>query len=77
MVSEKDRAHFRRIAEAEASLNRDALRADAAREPGANIELGLALSEFAAAFAGDLSRPDEVAPASLWRKLRGRDSTEP
>ncbi len=67
VVSEKDRAHFRRIAEAEAELNRDAVRDAAVCEPGVNIALGIALSEFAASFGGDLSRPEEVSPAGLWR----------
>ena len=48
MVSEKDRAHFQCIAEAEAELNEEAVRAAARRPPGHNIALGFALSEFAA-----------------------------
>jgi len=75
MVSEKDRLHFRRIAEIEAELNQEAIRACAARSPGVNIALGLELGEFAAAFGGDLSRPDEVAPITMWR-LRRRSSAE-
>jgi len=71
MVSEEDRQHFRRIAEVEAELNREAIRASAARTPGENIALGLALSAFAAAFGGDLSHPDDVPPISLWRVRRG------
>ena len=68
MVSEKDREHFRRIALAEADLNRDAIRACAARTPGANVALGLELSDFAIAFGADLTRPDEVAPVRLWQR---------
>jgi hypothetical protein len=30
------------------------------------------LSEFAAAFGADLSRPDEVSPARLWRERAAR-----
>jgi len=71
MVSEEDRQHFRRIAEVEAELNREAIRGSAARTPGENIALGLALSAFAAAFGGDLSHPDDVRPISLWRVRRG------
>jgi hypothetical protein len=67
MVSVKDREHFRRIAEYEAELNREAIRESAARTPGENIALGFALSEFAMAFGADLSRPEEVSPAHLWR----------
>ena len=70
MVSERARAHFQRIAEAEAELNAESLRDDAQRTPGENILRGLALSEFASAFAGDLSRSDEVAPVALWRTRR-------
>ena len=68
MVSEKDREHFRRLAEIEAELNQEALHACAARPPGVNIALGLELGEFAAAFGGDVSRPDEVAPITLWHR---------
>ena len=77
MVSVEDREHFRRIAEAEADLDRESIRAAAARSPGENIALGLELSEFASAFGGDLSRPDEVAPACLWRALRRLDAAGP
>ena len=73
VVSEKERTHFRRIAAAEDDLNRESLARDARRSPGVNIALGLALSEFATTFGADLSRPDEVSPASLWRS-RGRHS---
>jgi len=72
MVSAKDREHFRRIAEVEAELNAEAIRDSAARSPGENIALGFALSEFAAAFGADLSRPDEVSPARLWRERAAR-----
>ncbi len=67
MVSERARAHFRCIAEAEAELNAESLRHDAEQSPGDNILRGLELSEFATAFGADLSRPDEVSPAALWR----------
>jgi hypothetical protein len=75
MVSEKDREHFRRIAEAETDLSREALLVCARRDPGVNIEVGLELSDFAIGFGGDPTRPDEVAPIHLWRKRR-RGSTE-
>jgi len=76
MVSEKDRAHFQCIAEAEAELNEEAVRAAARRPPGDNIALGFALSEFAAAFGGDLSHPDEVPLIQLWRARRGRGTEQ-
>jgi hypothetical protein len=68
MVSEQDRDHFRRIAEIEAALNQEAIRACAARSPGENVAIGLEWSEFATSFARDLSRADEVAPIMLWRR---------
>jgi hypothetical protein len=77
MLSEKDRAHFRCIAEAEAELDEEALRAAARRSPGDNIALGFALSEFAAAFGGDVSHPDEVPLIDLWRTRRGRGPEQP
>jgi hypothetical protein len=77
VVSDSDREHFRRIAEAEAELNREAIRDCAARTPGANIALGFALSAFATAFGADLSRPDEVSPASLWRERVSRRTSDP
>lgn len=76
MVSESARAHFRCIAEAEAELNAESLRLDAEQSPGDNILRGLELSEFATAFGADLSRPDEVSPASLWRARRQHDPRE-
>jgi hypothetical protein len=66
MVSAEDREHFRRLAEAEAMLNREAVHESAARAPGDTIALGCALSEFAVAFAADPSRPVEVSPADEW-----------
>ena len=77
MVSAQDREHFRCLAEREAELNRDAIRESAARTPGENIALGFALSEFASAFGGDLSRPDEVSPAALWRERVARRTGTP
>ncbi|HXQ20310.1 MAG TPA: hypothetical protein VN812_01465 [Candidatus Acidoferrales bacterium] len=68
MVSDRDREHFNRIATAEAQLNREAVVGCAARSPGANVALGLELSDFALAFGGDLTRPDEVAPIQRWRQ---------
>ncbi len=68
MVTAGEREHFRRIAEFEARLNREAVRESAARSAGENIALGFALSEFAAAFGADLARGDEVSPARLWRE---------
>jgi hypothetical protein len=67
MVSERDRDHFRRIAEVEDELNREAVHRCAARTPEVNVGLGLELSDFALEFGGDLTRPDEVAPIQLWR----------
>lgn len=72
MVSDHDREHFRRIADAERELERQALHDAAGRDPGLNIEIGLELSEFAAAFGADLSRPDDVSPASLWAARTNR-----
>jgi len=77
MVSAKDREHFRRLAELEGELNREAIRESAARTPGENIALGFALSEFATAFGADLSRPDEVSPARLWRERATRRASDP
>ncbi len=74
MVTARDRAHFDRIAAAEAKLNRDAICACAARLPGRNIEIGLELSDFALAFGGDLTRPEEVPPIRLWRQRRATRS---
>ncbi|MBI3181937.1 MAG: hypothetical protein HYZ28_07315 [Myxococcales bacterium] len=68
MVSEEERAHFRSIAQGMEELNRDAVRRAAFSAPGKNIEEGLAWSEMVSALAADLSRPDEVSPASLWRE---------
>jgi hypothetical protein len=69
VVSAKDREHFRRLVEIETELNQEAIHACAARSPGVNITLGLELRKFAA-FGGDLSRPDKVAPITLRRQLR-------
>ena len=77
MVSDSDRDHFRRIAEAEARFNRAAVRACAARTPGANIALGFALSAFATAFGADLSRPDEASPARRWRERTIHRASDP
>jgi hypothetical protein len=74
MVSEADREHFRRIATIETELNRESIRAAAARSPGENIALGLELSEFASAFGGDVSHTDEPPPIQLWRERQKRDS---
>lgn len=74
MVSAKDREHFRRIAAHESELNRDSIRACAARSPGTNIALGLELSDLAISFGGDQTRAEEVAPVQLWRD-RGRRTT--
>lgn len=76
MVSPRDRAHFARIAAAELELAREAAAEGARRTPGDSILLGLELSEFASAFGGDLSHPDDVSPASLWR-CRTRSNTGP
>jgi len=73
MVSDTDREHFRRIAAIEAQLNDEALRAAALRTPGESIVLGFALSEFAAAFGGDLTHEDEVPLIHLWRAREQRD----
>jgi hypothetical protein len=73
MISDEDREHFRRIAAIEEELNRESIRAAAARSPGDNIAIGLELSEFAAAFGGDISHPDEPPPIQLWRARRMKD----
>ena len=73
MVSDNDREHFRRIAAIEAQLNDEALRAAALRTPGESIALGFALSEFAAAFGGDVTHEDEVPLIHLWRAREQRD----
>lgn len=75
VVSASDRAHFRRLAEIEAALNQESIRECAARTPGENIAIGFALSEFAAAFGADLSRPDDVSPAHLWRERINRTAS--
>lgn len=72
-VSDKDREHFRRIAAVEAELNEEAVRASALRTPGENIALGFELSEFAAAFGGDVTHEDEVPLIHLWRAREQRD----
>jgi hypothetical protein len=74
MVSARDRAHFDRIAGAGAELDRDSIRACVARSPGRNVEIGFELSDFALAFGGDLTRPDEVPPIELWRRRRATRS---
>jgi len=66
------REHFRRIADSEAELNDEAIAAAARRSPGDNIALGLELSEFAAAFGGDVSHSDEVPLIQLWRARNRR-----
>ena len=74
MVSHLDRQHFRRIAEMEAKLNHESMRAGAACTPGENIAFGFYLSEFAASFGGDASHPDEVPPIRLWRARKRSDT---
>ena len=74
MVSDADRAHFRRIAAIEAELNDQAVRQAAGRTPGENIALGFELAEFAAAFGGDISHCDEIPPIRLWRARVAGDS---
>jgi hypothetical protein len=75
VVSASDRKHFQRLAEIEAVLKQESIRECAARSPGENIALGFALSEFAAAFGADLSLPDEVSPARLWRDRPNRPAS--
>jgi hypothetical protein len=70
VASARDRGHFDRIAAAEREAERESIEAAAARSPGENVELGLELSDFAAAFGGDTSSPDDVAPVRLWRARR-------
>jgi hypothetical protein len=72
VVSDKDHAHFRRIAAIEAELNDEAVALAARWSPGENIALGFELSAFAAMFGGDVSHPDETPPVSLWRALQQR-----
>ena len=77
MVTAGDREHFRRIAEFEARLNREAIHECAARTAGENIALGFALSEFASAFGADLAHGDEVSPSRLWRERVLRRASNP
>ncbi len=70
MVSERDRAHFRAIAEAEAELNLESIRRAAHRTPAENLALAFALTRWVSTFAGSLDRPDEVAPIAVWLKRR-------
>ncbi len=77
MVSARDREHFKRIAAAEREAERESIEQAAARGPGESIELGLALSEFAAAFGGEIAGSDDVAPSSLWRARRGPVPDDP
>jgi len=72
VVTAADREHFRRIAEAEAELNRDSARQAALRSPGDNILLAFELTRVASMSSGSLDRDDEVSPASLWRELQRR-----
>lgn len=75
MVSRRDRAHFDLIALTERELAREAIEESARRTPGESIALGLELSEFASAFGGDVSHPEDVSPASVWRtRVRTRAS---
>ena len=68
MASEYETGHMRRIAAAEAALNREAVLRSADRSPSENIGLAFDLSEFASEFGGVLHGPDdEVAPVKLWR----------
>jgi len=73
MASRADREHFDRIAAVERELAAEAVREAAARDPGVNIEIGLELSEFAAAFGGAIEHEPEVSPASLWAQRRAGD----
>ncbi len=66
---------MRLIAEAMDALNREAVAEAARRSPGENIEIGLALGDFALAIAQhDAPRPEEVAPAQLWKELKRKRS---
>ena len=76
MVTERERQHFRRIADAERELNREAVHRTARRPPGQNIEAGFELSAFAAAFGGVIEKlGDKVSPAALRTALREKRST--
>ena len=76
MATERDKAHFRAIAEYEAAANAESLRADAHRTPGENIELGLKLSEFALTAARQMGatpvEEPKVALITLLRALQAR-----
>lgn len=75
MVSDEDRAHFRRIAEAMERVNREELARDARRPPGEKIEAALRLSRHVppASARGRRLGPEPVAPIALWLRLgKGR-----
>lgn len=73
MASRADREHFDRIAAVERELAAEAVREAATRDPSVNIDIGLELSEFAAAFGGVIEREPEVSPAMLWAQMRAGD----
>jgi len=72
MVSEKDRAHFRTIAEGERLNNEEDLRADALRDPTENIERGLRLSgaamELARQFGAVREEKHKPSLVALWKQ---------
>jgi hypothetical protein len=70
VVSSRDRRHFAQIASAEKGLESESIAVAARRSPGENIEIGLELSEFAAAFGGEIDQPDQISPARVWRERR-------
>ena len=73
MASKRDKARMKRIADAMDELNRGAVREAAVRSPGANIEIGLRLGDFALGAAQHPdTRPEELPPVQLWRKLKKR-----
>lgn len=73
MTGSADRNRFERIARAERDSESESIAVAASRSPGENIEIGLELSDFAAAFGGEIVRPDENSPARARReRIRSR-----
>jgi len=76
MVTEKDRAHFRAIAEGLDLLEQEAIARAAARPAGTNIEIAFDLSRFVMSRSSDFSREDPVSIAQLWRERHVRSRKE-
>lgn len=67
-VTEKDRAHFRAIAEGMARLNRESMLEEAKLTPGERILAALRLTDQFLRSAPMEEKPPPVSPASIWRK---------